>query len=85
MGRISDSGKDGLAEIILMKQALIGINGRCKLLIASIRKSNEIIYLAAKGINTFTINTSIAEELFYCEESIKALDKFEQDVESNSG
>ena len=80
MSRISDLGQNGLAEIISMQKTLKGIRSNCKLLVASIRESHELIHLASNGISTFTINTSVAEELFSCQNTLEAARKFNLDA-----
>ncbi len=80
LGRINDQGKDGLAEVLAMHKALKGIESNCKLLVASIRESNQLNYLASHGISNFTINKSIAEKLFQVEATNKASEIFNLDV-----
>ena len=83
LNRISSKGKDGQAEIITMKRVLDGINSNCKLLVASIKNELEICNLASKGIDTFTINSYITQELFESGETDKAAMVFESDRSSN--
>ena len=80
MGRINDEGRDGKAELINMQKVLEGTGSNCKILVASIRKATEMSYLACQGIKSFTINKEIAEELFECESTKKAIKKFQKDA-----
>ena len=49
-----------------MQKILEESGSKCKILVASIRESHEIIELASIGITTFTINSELAEELLKC-------------------
>ena len=80
LGRIEDSKGQGLSEIVSMQKALKETNSCCKLLVASIREIDDIIYLASKGIDTFTLNTEIAKKLFEIKETNLASSKFEKDA-----
>ena len=72
LGRIDDQGKDGAAELLTMQKILEGTCSTCKILVASIRDSSQINYLASKGISTFTINERIAKDLFKSKLTIEA-------------
>ncbi len=78
--RISNLGKDGLEEIIIMKRMLEDLESDCKILVASIKKVEELICLTKEGLNTFTINTDLATELFNVNSTIDAAKKFEKDA-----
>ncbi|MFL0736810.1 MAG: transaldolase, partial [Prochlorococcus sp.] len=66
-----------------MQRALDGVGSSCKLLVASLRHSNDLSYLAAEGINTFTISPVLAAELFNVEATLKAAEAFEKDARLN--
>ena len=80
LGRINDQGKNGLEELVSMQKIIEKTNSSCKLLVASIRNISDIIHLASNGIDTFTINNEIAEEIYNCEATIRALEQFEKDA-----
>ena len=80
LGRINDEGKDGKAELINMHKVLERTNSNCRILAASIRKVQEINYLATNGINTFTINEQIADALFKCDQTEKSIRQFQVDA-----
>ncbi len=84
LGRIDDQGRNGKAEVIKMQEILYKASSNCKLLIASIRDINEIIDLASYGINVFTINENLAQNLLCCNATFTASDLFEKDAENNS-
>jgi|TARA_B100001964_G_scaffold116558_1_gene129859 transaldolase len=83
LGRINDQGRDGYSELVAMQRALDGVGSSCKLLVASLRHSNDLSYLAAEGINTFTISPVLAAELFDVEATLKAAEAFEKDARLN--
>ena len=64
LGRINDTGKDGLTELVTMQKVLDRTSSKCKVLTASIREIKEINYLACNGISVFTINSKLVENLF---------------------
>ena len=84
LGRINDQGREALSELISMQKILEGTNSKCKILVASIRSASQINYLASEGIKIFAINTKITEELFSSGLTLKAAQKFEEDIKINS-
>ena len=82
LGRINDEGRNGSTEVLEMGKILKGTSSKCKILVASIRNCREINYLAANGITTFTINSKIAEDLFYSNATLEASRVFEKDSTS---
>jgi len=80
LGRINDKGKDGITYLITMQQILKSTKSNCKLLVASIRATKEINHLSSNGIETFTINSTIAKDLFSSQATKEASEKFERDA-----
>lgn len=78
LGRISDSGRDGRAEIIAMQRSLEGVGSPLRLLVASIRDIEDLSVLAAAGLDTFTFSPTIGRALFEIPETLKAATAFEQ-------
>ena len=78
LGRISDSGKDGLAEVANMQKILHSINSPTRLLTASIRQIEDIAVLAAQGVDTFTFSEKIAQSFFNQADTEQATLDFEQ-------
>ena len=78
LGRISDSGKDGLAEVANMQRTLRSINSPARLLTASIRQIEDIAVLAAQGVDTFTFSDKIAQSFFNQADTEQAALDFEQ-------
>ena len=79
LGRINDQGEDGLSKLVVMQKCLIGLKSSCKLLVASLRSLSEIIYLAKEGVDTFTINPSLAKDMYDVPKTIEAVRVFEND------
>mgnify|MGYP001069378780 CR=1 FL=1 len=84
LGRIKDSGKDGLAEITNMQAALNGVGSSTRLLTASIRQIEDISVLATKGVDTFTFSEAIAQSFFHQLDTDKAVADFEQAAQKMS-
>ena len=80
LGRISDLGRDGHAELIRMQRAVDGLGSPLRLLVASLRSPDDLARLAAEGLDTFTISPAIAEALFSVEATEAAARQFELDA-----
>ncbi|MBM5806558.1 MAG: transaldolase [Cyanobacteria bacterium M_surface_10_m2_179] len=96
LGRISDQGRDGHAELISMQRIVDTVNkantvnrantsaaaqaSSLRLLVASLRSPDDLARLASEGLDTFTISPSIAEALFAVEPTLAAADQFERDT-----
>jgi transaldolase len=77
LGRIHDSGRNGCEDLGMMQRSLNGVNSNLRLLVASIRRSEDISRLAAQGLNTFTVSVAIAEALFDVPATMQATEAFE--------
>jgi transaldolase len=77
LGRIHDSGRDGCEELGAMQRSLQGVQSATRLLVASIRRVEDITTLTAQGLNTFTISTAIAAQFFDVPATIQATEAFE--------
>ncbi len=84
LGRINDEGRDGFRELIAMQQTLNCLGSECSLLVASLRSTDELKYLASQGLNNFTISQKIAKDLFEVSETSKAAATFNKDALLNS-
>ena len=80
LGRISDQGRDGHAEIITMQRCLQALGSTTRLLVASLRSASDLPRLAAEGVDTFTISPAIAEDLLQVEATEAAALQFELDA-----
>jgi transaldolase len=77
LGRIHDSGRNGCEDIITMQRSLHGTNSNTRLLVASIRRAEDMATLAAAGLNTFTFSGAIAHQLFNVTATLSATEAFE--------
>lgn len=80
LGRISRSGRDGCAEVMAMQRCLAGVGSGTRLLVASLRSTEEISRLAAVGIDTFTLAPSLARELWIDADTEAAVAQFEAEA-----
>jgi len=65
LGRMSDNGKDGVAECAAIAAALQGMGSSTRVLVASLRSAEQLTALAVQGCNTFTYSPAIADELLH--------------------
>lgn len=84
LGRIHDLGRNGCEEIGAMQRSLDGVRSASRLLVASIRRVEDIPTLAAQGLNTFTISTAIAAQLFDIPATLQATEAFEAAAQRTS-
>lgn len=81
LGRIHGSGRNGCEELGAMQRALSGVGSSTRLLVASIRRVEDIATLAAQGLNTFTFSSAIATQFFEVPATLNATEAFEQAVQ----
>ena len=84
MGRMTDAGRDGRADVAQMQQVLNGVRSQTRILTASIRDLDDIPILAAQGVDTFTFSEAIASAFFEVPATIEAVSVFEQSVERST-
>ncbi len=77
LGRIHDSGRNGCEDLGAMQRSLQGVHSATRLLVASIRRVEDIAALTAQGLNTFTISTVIAAQFFDVPATLQATEAFE--------
>ncbi|MFM9109965.1 MAG: transaldolase family protein [Prochlorococcaceae cyanobacterium] len=80
LGRISDSGLDGEAEVRAMQASLRGLGSTTRLLVASLRDTASLGRLTAAGLDTFTISASMAAALLTNSQTEHAARAFERDA-----
>jgi len=86
LGRISDDGRDGCGEVIMMGRCLRALASSTRLLVASLRSLEDLTRLAAEGVDTFTLSPQLARQLWCHSASEAAAARFEQDArETTSG
>ena len=79
-GRMEEAGLDAFHHLSLMKELESYSTNRCKILIASIRSVEQMMTLAAKGHEYFTISPAIAVELINSDLTVKAVSDFNEAV-----
>ncbi|MGF1499160.1 MAG: transaldolase family protein [Elainellaceae cyanobacterium] len=76
LGRMTDAGKDGRAELVAMQQSLTGVSSTTRILVASIRALEDVAFLTTQGLDTFTLAPAIAQTLFQVPETEAAATVF---------
>jgi transaldolase len=84
LGRISDDGRDGCAEVLLMGRCLRALGSSTRLLVASLRSLAELTRLAAEGVETFTLSPQLAQQLWCHSASEAAAAQFERDASEST-
>lgn len=64
LGRMNDAGRDGHQEIVAMQDTVDRSAGRLRLLVASLRGLEDVVWLARRGVQTFTLSPALARALF---------------------
>ena len=79
LGRMTDSGMDGMTEVLNMHRIAMGLNAKTRVFVASLRDTNQLPALASQGLNTFTFSPKIAEGLLHSPNNLtmKATNDFE--------
>ena len=77
LGRLDDAGRDGLAEITAMQEALHATG--TSVLAASLRTPDAIVALAQRGVRSFTAAPDVIWALLHNETSDAAAEQFELD------
>lgn len=84
LGRLADAGRDGVAEVTAMQEALTATGSSTKILLASIRDVESMVTLARRGVGCFTMSPDVAEALFADELTAAAVADFEDAVRATS-
>ncbi|EIE27334.1 putative transaldolase [Coccomyxa subellipsoidea C-169] len=82
LGRMNDAGKNGRGEIVSMQQMIDAMGSSMRLLVASVRSPEDIVALASRGCDTFTISPQCADQLFGEPMTWQAAQQFERDAAS---
>lgn len=75
VGRMTDADRDGVAQVRAMQQILDG--SEVRILAASIRSADVVGELAALGVDSVTMSTAVAEDLFTDELTARAVEEFD--------
>lgn len=79
-GRIGDAGGDAEATIAAMRAVLRTGGDQTRLLVASLRRPEDVANLAARGCDTFTIAPAVAEAMLASDASEAAAAAFARDA-----
>ena len=82
LGRLNDAGRDGLAAIRQMRDIVAGTRSGLRLLVASLRRSQDVIDLAGQGLETFTVGAPVAADLIKEELTDDAAKEFQRAAEA---
>mmetsp|Transcript_26280 Transcript_26280/g.56984 ORF Transcript_26280/g.56984 Transcript_26280/m.56984 type:complete len:274 (+) Transcript_26280:36-857(+) len=85
LGRMTDVGRDGLSECRSMQSIVTGMGSSTRILVASIRKVDDMSTLASSGCDTFTFSPEIARAMFEEELTDIAAKDFEDSAIRNKG
>ena len=79
LGRMIDSGMDGMAEVLNMNKIVTSLNSDTRVFVASLRDTKQLPVLASQGLKTFTFSPKIAEGLLLSPNdlTVKATKDFE--------
>ncbi len=81
LGRMTDAGHDGFAEIAAMAR-IARAQGSCmRILVASLRRTDDIVRLAGEGLDTFTFNPKLVAGFFSDRAAAEAVEAFEAAAE----
>ncbi|CAE7550717.1 tal [Symbiodinium natans] len=85
LGRMTDAGRDGLSECRSMQSIVKGMGSSTRILVASIRKVEDMCTLACCGCDTFTFSPDVARAMFAEELTAVAAKDFEDAALRNKG
>ncbi|MEO3431828.1 transaldolase family protein [Inquilinus sp. CAU 1745] len=77
LGRMNDAGRQGEEDIARMEEMLARTGSETRLLVASLRSVDDLVRLAVRGIDTFTISAAVADALLVEPLTDKAVADFE--------
>jgi transaldolase len=78
LGRINDLGHNGHEDLVAMQRASAGVGSTTRILVASIRSIDDIVFLATQGLDTFTFSPLVASAFFEVTATNQAAADFEQ-------
>ena len=85
LGRLNDAGRDGHAAILKMRDILRGTGSTTRLLVASLREADQVLDLAARGLDTFTFGAPVAADLIGEFLTDTAAEQFQKAAEAMAG
>jgi len=85
LGRMTDGGLNGMEEVTTMGRIIKEMDSPLRLLVASIRQSEDLVTLASRGINSFTLLPRIIHEFLENSLTDKAVASFAAAVKQSGG
>jgi transaldolase len=85
VGRLDDARQDGTAKVLTMHEILTRSGSQTRLLTASLRTAEQVVDLAARGLDTFTFGTRVASDLVASSLTRKAAADFQRAAEVMGG
>ncbi len=82
LNRLVEAGQPGPEIVLAMSRILVGTSSPTRLLVASLRSAEQILDLAAQGLDTFTFGSAVADELLSSELTAKAARQFQAAAEA---
>ena len=78
LGRMQDTGKDGMAEVERMQGIVDRMGSKTRVLVASVRTAEQVGDLAARGCTTFTLSADVIKEMTTEPMTLRAAADFEK-------
>lgn len=78
LGKLDEAGRDGHATLVAMQEVLDASRSRTKILLASIRSVDAMVALARVGVDSFTMGTVVAEQMFSDDLTAQAVEVFDE-------
>ncbi|KAF5837225.1 hypothetical protein DUNSADRAFT_4680 [Dunaliella salina] len=85
LGRMGDvfGREEGFNKVIEMQRMIDGCDSGMRSLVASIRSTEDLVKMTAKGCNTYTFSPDVAAGLFDSPLTLRATGQFEADAQEN--
>ena len=80
VGRMTDSGRDGVGEVLRMQRIIDRLAAPTRLLVASLRTAADVARLAEGGVDCFTVAPPMWEQLLAEPLTTEAVRVFDDDV-----
>ncbi len=85
LGRLIDARKPGRDIVMAMDDILKYSSSNTRLLVASLRKADQVVDLAQHGLDTFTFGPKVAAELLDSKLTTKAAAQFQESAQAMGG
>jgi len=84
LGRMTDAGRDGFAEIAAMQRVIDASGSTLRVLVASLRTPGDVLRLAEVGVRDFTLGPAVWEQLAADPLTDAAVAEFERAAQAGS-